>query len=350
MISSVIRMALQHSPHPLSSEEATLKSLISVLELESRAVHAAAERLSTNPQARHGILNAVRILQETLEKGCKIVVTGIGKSGKIGEKIAATFSSTGSLAIFLHPTEGLHGDLGVVNAGDCVLAISHTGNTEELIRLIPSLKSRRARILALCGHPQSRLVKLADAWIDSSIEQEACPHNLAPTSSTTLALSLGDALAVTLMRLRGFDAQAFALNHPGGSLGARLTLTVADLMHPVGETLSPLAPSATMDEVLLASTRQKLGAVLITGPDGRLAGLITDGDIRRALSHRERFFGLIAESVMTRSPTTTQPTELAWTALEKMENRPSQISVLPVVDSDEKAVGLLRLHDLVRTL
>jgi len=343
-------MAPQHSPHSLSSDEATLKSLISVLELESRALHAAAGRLNTGSPAREGILKSIRLLQETLENGRKIVVTGIGKSGKIGEKIAATFSSTGSLAIFLHPTEGLHGDLGVVTEGDCVLAISHTGNTEELLRLVPSLKSRRARIIALCGHPQSRLVKLADAWIDSSIEQEACPHNLAPTSSTTLALSLGDALAVTLMRLRGFDAQAFALNHPGGSLGARLTLTVADLMHPLGETLSSLSPTATMDEVLLASTRQKLGAVLITSPDGKLAGLITDGDIRRALSHRERFFGLLAESVMTRAPSTTEPAALAWTALEKMENRPSQISVLPVVDIQGKALGLLRLHDLVRTL
>ena len=340
------------APHSaqLAPETATLKSVVSVLELESQALHTAAKRIQQEPRSRDGILNALKILQETLEKGRKIVVTGIGKSGKIGEKIAATLSSTGSLAVFLHPTEGLHGDLGIVAEGDCILAISHTGNTEELIRLIPSLKTRKARILALCGHPESRLVKSADAWIDSGISQEACPHNLAPTSSTTLALALGDAIAVSLMRLRGFDAQAFALNHPGGSLGARLTLTVADLMHPISESVSALSSGATMDEVLLITTRQKLGAVLITEADGRLAGLITDGDIRRALSHRERFFTLRAEEVMTREPVTTTPEELAWTALEKMENRPSQINVLPVVHADGKAAGILRLHDLVRTL
>jgi arabinose-5-phosphate isomerase len=324
--------------------------VISVLELESQALHAAAQRIQLEPRSQEGILKAVKILQEALEKGRKIVVTGIGKSGKIGEKIAATLSSTGSLAVFLHPTEGLHGDLGIVAEGDCVLAISHTGNTEELIRLIPSLKARKARILALCGHSESRLVKASDAWIDSGITQEACPHNLAPTSSTTLALALGDAIAVSLMRLRGFDAQAFARNHPGGSLGARLTLTVADLMHPIGEDVFSLPLNATMDEVLLTTTRQKLGAVLISSKDGSLAGLITDGDIRRALSHRERFFNLRAEEVMTRAPITTHPEELAWTALEKMENRPSQINVLPVLQADGKAAGLLRLHDLVRTL
>ncbi len=334
-----------------SNTETLLRSVRSVLELESRAVHEASVRIGESPQSRQGILDAFRLLEQTLQAGGKIVVSGIGKSGKIGEKIAATLSSTGSLAIFLHPAEGLHGDLGVVVPGDCVLAISHTGNTEELIRLIPSLKAKNTKIIALCGHRESRLVQNADAWIDSGISQEACPHNLAPTSSTTLALALGDALAVTLMRLRGFDAESFAKNHPGGSLGARLTLRVSDLMHRLGENgFTPLTSDAAIEDVLAASTQQKLGGVLITDSAQRLLGIVTDGDLRRALSYREKFFQLKAHEVMTPNPITIEAHELAWTALEKMENRPSQISVLPVMNAAGCAIGLIRLHDLVRTL
>jgi arabinose-5-phosphate isomerase len=338
----------------IQDNSSLLKSITSVLEVEAQALQEAKGRMETQAVTAEGMLRAIALLQESLEAGGKIVVSGIGKSGKIGEKIAATFSSTGTPALFLHPTEGLHGDLGIVQPRDCVLAISHTGNTDELLRLLPSLKARQAKIIALCGNKQARLVQNADAWVDSGISSEACPHNLAPTSSTTLALALGDALAVTLMRIRGFDAQAFAKNHPGGSLGARLTLRVEDLMHRPGTAegeFTPVTPQASMDSILTESTRQKLGALVVVDPaTGKLAGIITDGDIRRALQHRERFFHLKAADVMTSQPAWIGPQEMAWSALEQMENRPSQINVLPVLDPDRHPMGLIRLHDLVRTL
>jgi arabinose-5-phosphate isomerase len=318
-----------------------------VLELETEGLRAFTERLR-QPPGREAFVRAVQLLEGALSRGGKIVVTGLGKSGKVGQKTAATFCSTGSLAVFLHPTEGLHGDLGVVAAGDVVLAFSHTGNTDELIRLIPSLRALEAKVVAVTSRADSQLAQAANAWIDSSIPQEACPHNLAPTTSTTLALAVGDALAVSLMRLRGFDAEAFARNHPGGALGRRLTLRVADCMHGPAET-GTVPADAPMDQVVAAATRSPMGAVLVVdGP--RLLGIITEGDIRRALSHRERFFTLHAREVMTANPVTVQPEDLARDALEKMENRSRQISVLPVVDARSEWKGLVRLHDLVRLL
>lgn len=324
--------------------EAYYKEVQRVLRLEGEAVLACAERLA-DPSNQEALNQALELLRSALDRGGKIVVTGVGKSGKIGQKIAATLCSTGSLAVFLHPTEGLHGDLGLIRAGDVVLALSYTGNTDELVRLLPSLKSLRIPVVGIGGNRQSRLAAGCEAWIDAAVAQEACPHNLAPTTSTTLALAVGDALAVALMQLRGFDAQSFAQNHPGGSLGNRLNLKVEDLMHSE-PNLPILAPSATMDEIVSASTRHKLGAVLVS-ESGRLAGIVTDGDLRRALSHRERFFTMTAAEVMTRQPVFASPGMLAKDALELMENRPSQISVLPVVEADGKIRGLLRLHDLV---
>ena len=277
-----------------------------------------------------------------------MIITGVGKSGKIGQKIAATLSSTGSLALFLHPTEGLHGDLGVIRPQDSVLALSHTGNTDELLRLIPSIKKMGVPVVGLGGNPSSRLASECDAWIDAYVENEACPHNLAPTSSTTLALALGDAIALALMQVRGFDAQSFAQIHPGGALGKRLNLKVSDLMHQ-GDQVPILGPQAPMEEVVLVSTKKGLGAVLVV-EQGKLLGIITDGDLRRFLQYREKFFQFKAEQVMTPKPVTAQPEMMALAALQLMENRPSQISVLPVVDQDGNWKGLLRLHDLVRTL
>jgi arabinose-5-phosphate isomerase len=329
------------SPHD------SLTEVRRVLALEGRAILDCEARLTEGSPAARNLVQAIELLQSSLSQGGKIVVTGVGKSGKVARKIAATLSSTGSLAIYLHPTEGLHGDLGIVSPKDAVLALSYTGNTEELARLLPSLVSLRVRIVALCGNGQSQLAQRSDVWIDASVAQEACPHNLAPTTSTTLALALGDAIAVALMQLRGFDAKAFAQNHPGGSLGKRLSLSVADLMH-TGAQVPVVAPGAPMDEVIVLSTQKKLGAVLVAeGP--KLVGIITDGDVRRALTHRERFFSMKASEVMTRSPVSARPTLMAFEALELMENRPSQISVLPVVDERGNWVGALRLHDLVRT-
>ena len=291
------------------------------------------------------IRKALSLLQKSLQSGGKIIVTGIGKSGKVGQKIAATLCSTGSLAIYLHPTEGLHGDLGILTSNDVVLLFSYTGNTEELVKLLPSLKAMGVPLIGVGGNAQSKIALACDVWLDGHVEQEACPHNLAPTSSTTLALALGDALALALMQLRGFDAEAFAHNHPGGSLGKRLHLRVSDVMHQ-GDAISTVTSLASMDEVVMAATHRPLGGVLVVdGP--KLLGIITEGDIRRALKHREKFFNLKASEVMTVKPITVRPDALAKAALELMENRPKQISVLPVVDEQGHWRGIVRVHDLI---
>ena len=318
-----------------------------VLLLEGQSILACARRLETETNRRK-VDEALKLLHQALDRDGKIVVMGVGKSGKIGQKIAATMCSTGSLAIYLHPTEGLHGDLGLVSSKDVVLALSYTGNTDELVRLLPSIRSLRVPVIAIGGNEQSRLAEQCDVWIDAAVEQEACPHGLAPTSSTTLALAIGDALAVALMQLRGFDAEAFALNHPGGALGKRLHLKVSDIMHK-GDALAIVSPDASVDQVLVLATQKRLGAVLVL-ESGKLAGIVTDGDIRRALTHREKFFSFKARDVMTRDPSTAKPEMMAQQALELMENRPYQISVLPVISGDGQCVGLIRLHDLVREL
>jgi arabinose-5-phosphate isomerase len=226
------------------------------------------------------------------------------------------------------------------------LALSYTGNTEELIRLLPAFKSRGVPVVGIGGNPHSKLAADCDAWLDAWVQAEACPHNLAPTTSTTLALALGDALAVALMQLRGFDQVSFAQNHPGGSLGKKLNLKVQDLMHQ-GEAVATVGPEATMEEVIVASTRKKQGAVLVI-EGTQLLGIITDGDLRRSLQYREKFFEFKAKEVMTSNPVTALPEMLAQAALKLMEDRPSQIAVLPVVDATGNWKGLLRLHDLVR--
>lgn len=327
----------------------TVSEFRRVLEVEGRAILTCAERLD-GEQAANSVRRTVEVFNRALDQGGKIVVTGIGKSGKVGEKIAATLSSTGSPAIFLHPTEGLHGDLGIVRPEDAVLAISYSGNTEELLRLIPSLKSRKVSIVGLGGNAESKLARASDVWLDGCVTAEACPIKLAPTTSTTLALALGDAIAVALMRLRGFNEDSFALNHPGGSIGGRLRMTVEDLMCK-GDSVGVVQPGTSVDQVLDLATRTRLGGVLVTSDaqSGRLVGLITDGDIRRALRHREKFFQMTAGEIMTANPITVLPDMLAAKAFELMENRPSQLSVLPVVDSKGNWKGLLRLHDIVNT-
>lgn len=324
----------------------TLSEILRVLKMEGAAIQACAGRLENNPEAAERIQKAVETFNQALTRGGKIIVTGVGKSGKVAQKIAATLCSTGSLAVFLHPTEGLHGDIGLITEKDAILALSYTGNTEELLRLLPSLKKLRVPVVAVCGSQSSKLAAEADVWIDSWVDQEACPHNLAPTSSTTLALALGDALAMALMQLRGFDAQKFAAFHPGGSLGNRLTLTVADVMHK-GEAVGTVPASASMKEVVTVLTRTKMGGILVT--EGRkLLGFITDGDVRRALQHQEGFFAFKAADIMTHKPITVSRDAMAKVALDLMENRPSQIYVLPVVDNLGQWEGILRMHDLAK--
>lgn len=322
--------------------------VIQALRIEAQALLDCAERVSSQPQASRAIEEAVQTLKKTLDQGGKIITSGIGKSGKIAQKIASTLSSTGSLAIYLHPTEALHGDLGMISDRDTLLALSQTGNTEELITLSMALKARKVAIISFCGNPKSRLAECSNVVIDSSVSKEACPLNLAPTSSSTLALALGDALSVALMNLRGFKKEDFARNHPGGSLGRQLNLKVSDLMIPI-EKVASLTETAPIDEVIRQSTEKKHGGVLVTRGT-QLVGIITDGDLRRSLSRREKFFELQAKEVMTANPVTVKTLALAKDALDLMENRPSQISVLPVVDEQGRCAGLIRLHDLARLL
>lgn len=325
----------------------SFKEFCRVMELEARAISDALTRFRTNSGAESSIGRALQIIGERSRRGGKVMVVGLGKSGKIAAKISATLSSTGTPSVYLHPTEALHGDLGVTGPDDVVLAISQTGNTEEIVSLVPFFKKRGLGVVAITGNPGSRLAINADVVIDSSVSEEACAHNLAPTSSTTLALVIGDALAIALMRSNGFSAEDFARNHPGGALGRRLQLTVSDLMHPLAR-VAVLTPDSSMDEVLDSTTRMRLGAALIT-ENNRLSGIITDGDIRRALKQKEAFFGLKACDIMCAKPTTVGPETLAYDALRIMEERESQISVLPVVDPQGNALGLLRIHDLVQT-
>lgn len=284
--------------------------------------------------------------------GCKgeVILTGVGKSGFIARKVAATLTSTGTRALFLHPSDALHGDLGLVGPGDVVLLFSNSGETDELMAMLPYLKHREVPLIAIVGNLESTVARNADVVLNASVDHETCPFNLAPTASTTAALALGDALALTVMQIKGLTPNDFAMNHPAGRLGKRLSLKVADLMHS-GAHNPTVAPEASWLEVVTAITRGGVGAVSVVGNDGVLVGIITDGDLRRAVQDRgpAEFAKLTASQFMTSNPVSITAKDLAYTALQLMEDRPSQISVLPVVDDRNYCVGLVRLHDLVRS-
>lgn len=310
--------------------------------MEAEAVACAAGRLAPAEVER-----AVGLLAACVGK---VVTTGVGKSGHIAQKAAATLTSTGTPAVFLHPSDALHGGMGLVAAGDVCVFVSNGGETPELLELLPYMQHRGAPVVAVVGNTSSTLARRADVVLNASVDQEACPLNLAPTTSTTVALAVCDALAMTLMSVKRLTPEDFALNHPGGRLGKRLTLKVSDLMRG-GEENPTVGAAASLLEVVQAISRGGLGAVCVVGEGGRLAGIVTDGDLRRALQRMrpEDVAGLTAEGLMTREPVVVEPGRLAHAALQLMENRPSQISVLPVVDEDGRAVGLLRLHDIVRS-
>jgi arabinose-5-phosphate isomerase len=278
--------------------------------------------------------------------GCRgrVIVTGIGKSGIICQKIAATFASTGTPAFFLHPAEAVHGDLGVLHADDVVIALSHSGETQEVLRVVEAIKRIGATLVAMTGHPESTLGQAADVVLDTHVDEEACPLNLAPTASTTAALALGDALAMTLLVRRGFREEDFAHLHPRGTLGKGLMRAQA-LMH-AGEAMPRVAPDALMRDVLREMSGKKLGMTTVVHPDGRLAGVITDGDLRRHLAAPAPMLDRTAADVMTTGPVTIGPLTLAVEALKLLEER--RISSLVVVD-DGLVVGVLHLHDLWRT-
>lgn len=275
----------------------------------------------------------------------KIIVTGIGKSGLIAQKIASTLSSTGTPSIYLHPAEGLHGNLGSVEKRDLIVAIGKSGESHELNALLPSLKRIGSKIIAITSAPRSTLAKSAAIVLNAPVRAEACPLNLAPTTSTAVALAVGDALAVTLMERKRFRKEHFALLHPGGQLGRRLTLRVSDVMRtgPENPVAKITAPTAAM---LSEMTRKHAGAVCIVDAKGRLVGLVTDYDIRRVLENGSRLSELSIADIMNKRPSSIHPDRLAIEAVELMSDRAAPFNVLPVIDGRGRAVGLIQVHDL----
>jgi arabinose-5-phosphate isomerase len=309
-----------------------------VLRIEGQSIFDLAERIDES------FLQAVDILFHC--KG-KVVLMGMGKSGLVGRKIASTFASTGTPAFFLHPAEGLNGDFGMLAREDVIIAISNSGETRELVDVLPLIKRYGNRMIALTGHSKSTLAKAADVNLDIHVKEEACPLGLAPTASTTATLALGDALAVTVMEKKGFREEDFALLHPGGSLGKRLLLKVENLMHG-GEAFPMVSEKALMKDVIFEITSKRLGVTGVRNAEGSLVGVITDGDLRRAL---ERFGDLLnrqAFEVMTKNPKRIEKDALAAQAVQRMEE--FSITSLFVFDSvfDKAPIGVIHLHDLLK--
>jgi arabinose-5-phosphate isomerase len=308
-----------------------------VLEIESQAI------LDLRDRVDAGFDRAVEVL---FSCAGRVVVTGMGKSGIIGQKISATFSSTGTPSLFLHPAEAIHGDLGRIVKGDVVVAISYGGETEEILALVPSVKRLGSALIALTGNPRSSLASAADVNIDVSIREEACPLGLAPTASTTAALAMGDALAMALIERRGFTVEDFAVLHPGGRLGRKLT-RVEDLMH-TGDEIPRVMPNTPMKDVLFEMTRKRLGMTTVVDEAGRLVGMISDGDLRRQMErHGYALLDRAAGECMTPNPVVIARHELATRALDAMESR--KITSLVVVGPDGAVDGVVHLHDLWKT-
>ena len=307
-----------------------------VMETEAQAILAGSARLDSN------LISAVELI---LSHSGKLIVTGIGKSGHVARKIAATLQSTGTPAVFLHPTEAAHGDLGVCQPGDSVLMISKSGTTSELLALIPALRELRPALVGIVGNPASPLAREMDVVLDAGIQREADPEGFTPTASSAVAMAIGHALAVALMQARGFTAQHFSRLHAGGQLGRNLRLRVSDVMHR-GDEVAWVAPEDSLKHVVIVMSQRPLGAACVMSPSGSLLGLITDGDVRRALQAHDDIRTLRAADVMTPRPSTLAPEALLHEALAFMEDRPSQISVVPVVDAEHSCLGLLRLHDI----
>jgi len=309
----------------------------SAMQTEAEAVLAASARLGDS------LLNAVEVI---LGHAGKVVVTGMGKSGHVGRKIAATLQSTGTPAVFLHPTEAGHGDLGLCQAGDTVVMISKSGSTAELLDLVAPLREFDVHFVGILGNVRSPLAGEMDVVLDASVQREADPEGYTPTASTMVALALGHALAVGLMQARGFTAEHFRRYHPSGQLGHNLRLRVRDVMHSGGEVAWAKAADS-LKHVVIEMSQRPLGAACVVADDHRLLGLITDGDVRRALRNHDDIRPLRASDVMTASPVHISPDALVHEALCLMEDRPSQIYVLPVLDpATTVCVGLIRLHDI----
>jgi arabinose-5-phosphate isomerase len=308
-----------------------------VLKVEAEAVLRMAERLGEEFERATGILQRC--------KG-RVIVTGMGKSGLVGKKIAATLASTGTPAFFLHPAEASHGDLGTVTDKDVILAISNSGETEEIIGLIPYLKRFDVKLISMTGKAGSTLAKASDVTLDIGVKEEACPMGIVPTASTTAAMAMGDALAVALLSARGFREEDFAALHPKGSLGKKLLVKVGDLMHS-GEGIPRVSPETPMTETVIEMSSKRLGVTTVVDEGGRLKGVITDGDLRRGIEKWSgRFFEMKAGEVMARDPKTIEAGALAAKALAVMERH--SITSLVVPDGDGRLLGIIHLHDILR--
>ncbi len=307
-----------------------------VLDIEARAVDCLKDSLDDSFSAACDLMLAAR---------GRVIVTGMGKSGHVGSKLAATLASTGTPSFFVHPGEASHGDLGMITPDDVVLALSNSGETAEVLAILPVIKRKGTALIGMTGRPQSALAQLSDVHLTVAVSEEACPHNLAPTSSTTAALAMGDALAIALLEARGFTPEDFAMSHPGGSLGRRLLLKVDDIMH-AGEQLPVVASGTSLSEALLEMTRKGLGMTAITRDDGTLAGIFTDGDLRRMLDRDIDIRKATIDEVMVAQPITIEPGHLAAEALQIMETR--KINGLMVCDMDHKPLGAFNMQDLLR--
>lgn len=281
-----------------------------------------------------------------IQKAKKVIISGVGKSGIVGKKIAATFSSVGIPSLFLHPVEALHGDLGIVNEGDISILISKSGTTEELLLLYPYLK-KRTNIISITTNKDSYLANSSDIHLHIPLVKEACPIELAPTTSTTLTMALGDALAASVMKMNDFKESDFALNHPLGQLGKNLTITVADVMHK-GTSIPIIDVDSTFKDALIVMTDKPLGCLCVVDNE-KLVGIVTDGDTRRALNRYDLISDIKINDIMTSNPITVSSDTLVGRALSVMENRKSQINVLPVVDTDNRCIGVVRIHDLIKS-
>lgn len=314
-----------------------LAELRRVLQLELHTIKRVADAISPDYE------EAVRLL---FACSGKVIVTGVGKSGIIAQKIAATMVSTGTPAMFLHSADGMHGDVGIIKKDDILLAIGKSGESDEIVAILPVARKIGAKVISITAQPKSTMARHSDLVLHTPIEEEACPLNMAPTCSTTAALVVGDALAMALMKLRDFQPDDFALNHPGGQLGKRLILTVGDIMRS-GEANPVVHVSSTTRVMLSEITRKRAGAVSIIDDDYHILGLVTDFDIRRVLESGKDIFTMTIQAVMNPQPDFVFDDEKAFRALEMMEQREKPISLLPVLNRNKKVVGMIHLHDLV---
>jgi len=318
-----------------SGSDASIQKAIEVLKIEADGITNLMDRVDQS---------FAEMIDLICSSSGRLIIAGIGKSGIVGRKIAATLNSTGTRALFLHPVEAMHGDLGQVSRDDIFVALSNSGETEELCFLLPSIRKIGCKIIALTGVTSSTLAAQSDIVIDVGVEHEACPLGLAPTASTTAMLAMGDALAVVLLEKKHFNSSDFKMIHPGGSLGQRLACKVEDLML-TGQSLPIVTEGTSMHDAVNEIERGRLGTTLVTNSDNRLRGIITDGDIRRLVVSGRAFLELTVENVMTQNPQTIAKKSPAYDALNIMENR--QITVLPIVDSDGQVEGILHLHDIL---